>query len=1282
MTASKYWGEERHADAVYAVMLKKVRYVPPSDYEGVPPIGQQQLALTDGSAAAMDHLQWETIRERVIKAGTVRRLVESLIDADGQMDSRQFNVFFATYRAFSTAAEVFCLVTDLYTKSDWAPGDDQEEIRRSLRAVLMCWLEMYPEDFYEQKQQQQQQQTPHQSNTSSGGGGTIGQHNANANATNKCASGGVPAPSSPAPLRRFPTLDALVDFARSHALHDLKQKGKRVRERLRRVAQNGGLSAQLPSIGRYSFAITGYDPNQLTKTAKATTTTAGSPLSPSASVSSAPGTVEADERYARALASAQERAQMFDTSTENVPQIAEQLTLWDALFFRELRPYQCQGAIWGRRHKTGNGPVYSVRATIDQFNAVSERVMTSIVLPECRADQRARIVEKWVEVARELRALRNFSALKATISALQSEPVFRLKQCWALVSNVDGGGGGKQKARHILETEGTAKVSPAAAKIGGGGLMNGGAGGEACRRTKSDLNLAVTDGVEQHFYQPQQQQGTVPWLGTFLTDLEKLDQLYPDMTPDGLHNFEKRRKEFEVLAEIRLFQSAARSYTIQLDQAFCVWFHFLPALNEKECFARSIELEPLLVNNNFINNSSSNHNHNNSNSSATSTPEEVAAVRRRGVRDGLNMHSLGRFLTAFSTAGGSSKDLDNGSPQRHLQQQFSADGIGTNSTSALHQQRQSYSGGRRGSVCGASITDNNSFVGVGIDLMDGGSSFCCSIGSTAGGGATPTTGGAFGASFEKKKPPRGGAAAIAGASGGGAGRSQSQGAKKAHRAAASAAASRRSGGAAAANYSAGAASVAPYAGVPRRSNASPSPARSAATGGGSVPPPSTLQHHQHAGANNYCCHHRHRLSQQPPASPSTAASGTHSGSEFAAQQLLMFPSSSSVLSPSPAASSARFVATPPSSAATAASRRLTDVSSQSATATATTTTSSALSAVAGGVEFGRQPCAGSASFSSSSAAADPRHSSAAHFGTASLQHTSSQGSSFNSSASRFATAAPTPPPKCRNSAATSGASMMMSPLTSMGVEQNGGGTVTALRRSHNESTGSSAGGGLRRLQQQQFSQKSISSTSSRSSMGALSSGGSKVFGGASPSSVSMSNGPREEQNFHLIRVGFDDTLQGELINAATINYKCIKVENGDRMPQLIERALDKHLMDPTEAPNYCLVQLLPDGSEFVFPDHCNPFYAVAPDPSSPMLACVLRKRRGIGSGGAADNASLATMLNCSSGSTRSAAAMLAAQQQQNNGTTGGGGGGTSSALAKKLNKQKRNNLLRWSSGFL
>ncbi|KAL3117308.1 hypothetical protein niasHT_002870 [Heterodera trifolii] len=102
--------------------------------------------------------------------------------------------------------------------------------------VLMCWLEIYPEDFYEQKQQKQ---TTLKSNASGGGGGTIGQHNANGNATNKLYADGrrrrCRRPSSviAGTLLRFPTLDALVDFARTHALHDLKQKGKR--ERLRRA---------------------------------------------------------------------------------------------------------------------------------------------------------------------------------------------------------------------------------------------------------------------------------------------------------------------------------------------------------------------------------------------------------------------------------------------------------------------------------------------------------------------------------------------------------------------------------------------------------------------------------------------------------------------------------------------------------------------------------------------------------------------------------------------------------------------------------------------------------------------------------------------------------------------------------------------------------------------------------------------------------------------------------------------------------------------------------------
>lgn len=91
--------------------------------------------------------------------------------------------------------------------------------------------------------------------------------------------------------------------------------------------------------------------------------------------------------------------------------------------------------------------------------------------------------------------------------------------------------------------------------------------------------------------------GTVPYLGTFLTDLTMIDTAIPDTIVDGLINFDKRRKEFEILAQIKLLQGAANAYNFKEDPAFDRWFDNLLVLDEREAYQLSCQIEPSHTNN-------------------------------------------------------------------------------------------------------------------------------------------------------------------------------------------------------------------------------------------------------------------------------------------------------------------------------------------------------------------------------------------------------------------------------------------------------------------------------------------------------------------------------------------------------------------------------------------------------------------------------------------------------------------------------------------------------------
>ncbi|KAM4568631.1 ral guanine nucleotide dissociation stimulator-like 2 isoform 2-T2 [Fundulus diaphanus] len=254
--------------------------------------------------------------------------------------------------------------------------------------------------------------------------------------------------------------------------------------------------------------------------------------------------------------------------------IAEQLTKIETELFVRLVPYHCLGSLWSQRDKKGReGVCWSVRATIRQFNKLANAVLASCLWPtKLRTQQRARLLEKWISVAEECRARKNFSSLYAIVSALQSNPIHRLRRTWqetdreALrryeeLAEIFSDKDNYSQSRELLKEEGTSKFA---------NLDN--------RLNNRHLNRSNA-------------QGTVPYLGIFLTDLTMLDTAVKDRLDNGYINFDKRRREFEVLAQIRLLQSSCKNCVFVADETFLQWYHSVPTLTEQQSYRLSNEIE-------------------------------------------------------------------------------------------------------------------------------------------------------------------------------------------------------------------------------------------------------------------------------------------------------------------------------------------------------------------------------------------------------------------------------------------------------------------------------------------------------------------------------------------------------------------------------------------------------------------------------------------------------------------------------------------------------------------
>ncbi|KAJ0068211.1 hypothetical protein NL108_017509 [Boleophthalmus pectinirostris] len=528
-------GEESEEDAVFTITLRKVQLHHSASK------GQRWLGVDSEAALSL----YETCKVRTIKAGTLERLVEYMVTAFKDRDSTYVTIFLCTYRSFATTRQVLDLLLNRYAKLQNVPVT-AHRVSQDECTELRNFLPLCPSSahllplFY---------------------------------------------PSAPLPL--YPS--ASLPLYRSAPLLPLYPSTP--------LLPLFYPSAPLPLYPLLPLLLPLFLPLFYPSSAPLLPLFYPSsapllplfcpllPLCSSAPLSAPAERSGAGEHIGCPFATQEESGfedelPAFSFLSFDPIMVAEQFTLMDADLFKKVVPYHCLGGIWSQRDKKGKEHLApTIRATVAQFNSVTNCVITTCLSnPSLKHTQRARLLERWIDVARECRILKNFSSLRAILSALQCNSIHRLKRTWDEVSRfrmfrelseIFSDDNNYSLSRELLVKEGTSKfatleINPKRAQ----------------RRHQQQRDLGVM-------------QGTIPYLGTFLTDLVMMDTAMKDYTENGLINFEKRRKEFEVIAQIKLLQLASNNYSFTQDSHFREWFGGVEKLTEAESYNLSCEIEPL-----------------------------------------------------------------------------------------------------------------------------------------------------------------------------------------------------------------------------------------------------------------------------------------------------------------------------------------------------------------------------------------------------------------------------------------------------------------------------------------------------------------------------------------------------------------------------------------------------------------------------------------------------------------------------------------------------------------
>ncbi|XP_030870195.3 ral guanine nucleotide dissociation stimulator isoform X5 [Gorilla gorilla gorilla] len=580
-------GEELINGVIYSISLRKVQLHHGGNK------GQRWLGYENESALNL----YETCKVRTVKAGTLEKLVEHLVPAFQGSDLSYVTIFLCTYRAFTTTQQVLDLLFKRYGRCDALTassrygcilpysdedGGPQDQLKNAISSILGTWLDQYSEDFCQPPDFPCLKQLVAYVQLNMPGSDLERRaHLLLAQLEHSEPIEAEPEALSPVPaLKRTPELELALTPARAPSPVPAPAPEPEPAPTPAPGSELEVAPAPAPELQQAPEPAVGLElapapapelePAPEQDPAPSQTLELEPAPAPVPSLQpSWPSPVVAEN----GLSEEKPHLLVFPPDL-----VAEQFTLMDAELFKKVVPYHCLGSIWSQRDKKGKEHLApTIRATVTQFNSVANCVITTCLgNRSTKAPDRARVVEHWIEVARECRILKNFSSLYAILSALQSNSIHRLKKTWEDVSRdsfrifqklseIFSDENNYSLSRELLIKEGTSKFATLE--------MN------PKRAQKRPKETGII-------------QGTVPYLGTFLTDLVMLDTAMKDYLYGRLINFEKRRKEFEVIAQIKLLQSACNNYSIAPDEQFGAWFRAVERLSETESYNLSCELEP------------------------------------------------------------------------------------------------------------------------------------------------------------------------------------------------------------------------------------------------------------------------------------------------------------------------------------------------------------------------------------------------------------------------------------------------------------------------------------------------------------------------------------------------------------------------------------------------------------------------------------------------------------------------------------------------------------------